>query len=175
MYSRSAKLLLVDVLAHTRADHWRTGHEELRRAFNQDRQVRRAEPGGTEAVDRAEPGRDHRNHRQVVHDVIPAWVDGYVGVPGSFQGLHAAAPARALDQPDDRQVQLVRELLGVDLLADDRGISRAAANGEVVTADDYLAAVQAPGSGHEIGRHEAGELAGLVISSGSGERPDLVK
>jgi hypothetical protein len=72
-------------------------------------------------------------------------------------------------------VQLVRELLGVDLLADDRGIGCAAANGEVVAADDHLAAVQAPGSGHEIGRDEAGELAGLVISSGSGEGPDLVK
>ena len=51
----------------------------------------------------------------------------------SARALHAAAPAGALDQPDHRQPELVGQLLGVDLLADDARVCRAAADREVVT------------------------------------------
>src|SRR6266702_8754083 len=61
--------------------------------MDQDGQVRRAEPGGAEPGDRAEPGGDDRHGGQVVDDVVPAWVDRDVSIAHLFEHLHAAGTA----------------------------------------------------------------------------------
>ena len=66
-------------------------------------------------------------------------------------------------------------MLGVDLLADDRRVGRAAADSEVVPADDDLAAADAPGPGDEVRGHEARQLPVVVIRSRSGQRSDLTE
>ena len=175
MNAGAAQRLLVDVLAGAALHHGRSGDEQLSSPLDQDRQVGRAQPGRAEAGDRAEAGGDHRHDGQVVDHVIPAGVHRHVGVPALLQRLHAAAAASALDEADDRQPQLVGELLGVDLLTRDRGVGRAAANGEVVAADDDLPAVDAACASDEVGGHEAFQLADRVVLSLAGQRTDLAE
>src|SRR4029077_20824358 len=92
-----------------------------------------------------------------------------------LDGLDRTAAARAVNQPDQRQAQLVRHLLGLDLLAADRGIGRAATHREIVSADHARAAFYPPAPEHEIGRLERLEFAIRAILRAPGERADFME
>ena len=176
MNAGAAQRLLVNVLAGAALHHRRAGHEQLGGALDQDRQVRRAQPGRTEAGDRAEAGRDHRDDRQVVDDVVPAGVHRHVGVAGLLERLDAAAAAGPFDQPDDRQPEFVRQLLGSRSAC--AMMPASAAPPRMVKSSPpttTLRPAMPPGAGDEVGRHEAGQLARIVISSRSGQRADLTE
>ncbi len=66
-------------------------------------------------------------------------------------------------------------MLGEDLLADDRGVGCAAADGEVITTDDHFPAADAARSGNEVGSREAGQPSVGVVASGSGQCPDFAE
>ena len=71
-------------------------------------------------------------------------------------------------------MQLARHPFGVYLLLEDRRVRRAAANGEVVTADDDGTALDAGATHHEVRGREAGQLT-LVVLGSSRERADFVE
>jgi hypothetical protein len=59
--------------------------------------------------------------------------------------------------------------------ARDGSVGGPAADREVVPAHHDLAPVDAAGSGDEVGRREARQLAVIVVDGRPGQRPDLVK
>ena len=88
---------------------------------------------------------------------------------------HRAAAAGAVDQAHDRQAQLVRHLLGTDLLLPNRGVRRAAAHREVVAGRDHVAPVDLAAAEDEVARREALELAVHVVTGASADGADLVE
>src|SRR5690606_12889545 len=118
--------------------------------------------------------------RQVLGDVVelrrgggePA---GQVGAAGRLDGLHRAAAAGALDDPDDRHAHLLRHPLRVALLLLDGGVGRAAADGEVVAGDDDGAAVDGAAADDAVGGRQADQLAVLVIGGTARDGADLAE
>src|SRR5206468_7971771 len=98
-----------------------------------------------------------------------------VGAAGRLDGLDRAAPAGALHDSHERQAQLVRHLLALQMLALDRGVGRTATHREVVAADDDRPAVEPRPAEHEVGRDELLEVVGGVVVGASRDLADLVK
>ena len=148
-----------------RVDDRRPGDEQRRGFLGHHRvvarrQARRAEPGH-----RAEPERDDRHEahirRRVVIGQVRADPARQVGAPGGLDRLDRAAAARALDDADDRQPQIVRHLLGHQRLFADRRVGRAAAHREIVADDDDRAAVDPGAAHHAVRRHQLDQPAVL--------------
>ena len=102
-----------------------------------------------------EAERDDGHSGEVLDDPLPTRVERHEAARHRLERLHRAAAAGPVDEPDDRQAQLVRHLLGMDLLLEDRRVGGAAAHREVVAADDDGAAVDAGPSHDEVGGREA--------------------
>ena len=79
-----------------------------------------------------------------------------------------------LDQPDQRQAQLVGHLLAHDVLFLDRGVGRAAADAEVAAAADR-ASVDPGTPEDEVRGQEVLEVVAAVIGREAGDGPDLVE
>ena len=173
MHGRTAELLLRQVLAGAAAHHRRPGGEELADAGHHDRQMRHDQPGRAEADRRSEASRDHRHQRQVVDHGIPGRVNRHVGVAGVVGGLHAAAAAGPVEQPHDRQPQVVRVLLGEDLLGVDRRVSRPAPDREVIGPEQHRPAVDPGRPGDEVGWQHRDEPAFGVVAAEPGQHADL--
>ena len=132
--------------------------------------TRRAEPRH-----RPERGRRHRHDRQVLHHEVEAGQRRHVGEAHLLERLDAAAAARAVHEPDEREAQVVGQALGVDGLLPDRGVGGAAADGEVVALHDRAAAVDAALADDRVRGQELGQLAVLVVGAAAGERSGLVE
>src|SRR5262249_40922356 len=100
---------------------------------------------------------------------------GQIGRALGLDGLHRTAAARALDDTDDRQAEVVRHLLRHQRFCGDRRIRRAATHGEIVADHDHGAAVDLGTAEHAIGRRQMLKLALLVIFADAGNRADFVK
>jgi hypothetical protein len=81
---------------------------------------------------------------------------------------HAAASS--LEEAHEGHAVLAREVFGVDALAQPRRRGRAPALGEVLSAHDARAPVDAPEAHHVVGGHEAGGAVsvGLLGVAGDG-------
>ncbi len=98
-----------------------------------------------------------------------------IGPALGLDGLDRTAAARTLDQAKDRQAQFVGHFFGIDGLFLDRRIGRAAANGEVVAADNHRAAIN-PAPPHDaVGGRMGGDIAIPVVFVGSGGGADFPK
>ena len=102
---------LLEVLADA-GHHRRARHEHGRRGLGHDRVVAGRQPRRAEARHRAQAQRDHGNGAEVVGEILvvelgDAELARQVGAAGRLDGLDRAAAARALDDADDRQPQLV--------------------------------------------------------------------
>src|SRR3984893_2581152 len=82
--------------------------------------------------------------------------------------------AGTVDETDDGDAQLASHLLGVHLLLEDGGVSRAAADGEVVAANHDRPAVDAAAAHYEVGGDDALQLGPLVLRL-AGQLADLVE
>ncbi len=170
----AAELLLGHRLAEA-GNHRRAGDEHLR-PFPHDQRIvagrhpRRAEPG-----DRPEREGDHGHRPHVVDDEIPRRIRGYVRVAVALQRAHRAAAAGTLDEADQRQPQLVRHLLGGDLLGLDPGVGGAAAHREIVADDDDAPPVEAGPAEHDVGGSEGLEAAAGTVLRLAGDGADLVQ
>ncbi len=133
------------------------------------------ETRGAETRNRTEAKTHDRNGGEIVDDVFPALHVGHIGALIDFQRLDRTAAAGAVDQTHDRQLQLVGHLLGIDLLGADRGIARAAAHGEIITADDNGTAVDAAAPHDEVAGKKFGHLTGFVVGRLAGDAADLVE
>ena len=100
---------------------------------------------------------------------------GEVGGARRLDGLDRAAAARALDDADDRQAEFARHLFRHQRLGGDRGVGRAAADGEIVADDHDRPAVDQPAAEHAIRRRERGEVAGGIVLGLAGDGADLVE
>ncbi len=169
-----AKLVLGDRPAEPRHDR-RPGDEHVRDALDHHRVVAGREPRRAQARDRAEPQRHDRHGAHVLHHPVPGRIGRHVGVALGLDGLDRAAAAGAVDQPHQRDAQLVRHLLGLHLLAADRGIGRPAAHGEIVAADHDRAAFDPAAPEHEIGGLKRLDLAVGAVFGPAGQRADLVE
>ena len=107
--------------------------------------------------------------------MLPARIERHEGAALGFQRLHRSAAARTVDEPHDRDAQIVRHAFGVHLLLEDRRVGRTAAHGEVVAADHDGASVDAPTAHDEVRRRGVDEIAVVVVRRAPGERADLVK
>ena len=121
----------------------RAGHEQLRGVPDDHREVRADHARGAEPGHRPERRGRHRHDREVLHHEVEAGQRRHVREAHLLERLDAAAAARAVHEPDERQPQVVRHALGVDGLLPDRGVGGAAADGEVVALHDRAAAVDA--------------------------------
>src|SRR2546426_2121497 len=171
---RAAELLLADLLADAALDDRRAGDEELARLPDHEREVRGHDAGRTEAGDRAHAGAHHRHLGEEGDDHVPGRVRGHVGALHLVERLDAAAAARAVDEADDGQPQLARHELAVALLVGDRRVGGAAADREVVAADDDTAAVDPSGTQHEVRRHDLDQAA-VLVAGFAGQRARLVE
>lgn len=162
-----------------RIDHRRPGDEQRRGLLGHDRimarrHARRAQPG-----DRAEPQRHDRHQAQVRCGVVVRQVradpPGQIGAPCRLDRLDRAAAARALDNADDRQPEIVRHLLRHQRFFADRRIGRAAAHREIVAGDDHRAAVNRRPAEHIVRRRQLDQVALVVVTRATGDRADLVK
>ena len=156
-------------------DDRRARDEQLRAAAHDHREVRADHAGGAEAGDRAERGRDDRHARQVLHDQVEARQRRHVGEAHLLERLDRPAAAGAVDQPHERDAQVVREPLGVDGLLPDRRVGGAAAHGEVVALHDGAAAVEAALADDRVGGQEVRQVALAVVAGATGQRPGLVE
>ena len=163
----AAQLLLGARLAQP-FHHRRAGDEHRRHLLHHDGVVAGGQPRRAQPGDRAEPQRHHRHDAHLVGDQVErgglGQAAGQVGAPGGLDRLDRAAAAGALDQPDDRHAVLRRHLLRHLRLALDRGIRRAAAQGEVVAGDDHRPAVHHAAAEHAVAGGEAGDGAGWSAS-----------
>src|SRR5262249_62108686 len=100
---------------------------------------------------------------------------GHVRAAGRLYGLDRAAAARSLDQTDQREAQLVRHLLTLEVLALDRGIGGSAAHGEVVAADHDGPSVEPGSAEDEVRWNELLEVVLLVVRRAACDLADLVK
>ena len=135
---------------------------------------------GTEACDRAEAERDHRHKPQIVGHVLVAHRGAaeaarQIGAARGLDGLYRTTTARALDDADDGQAQLVGHALGNDGFFRDGGIGRAAAHGEVVARDDDRTSVDRRATGNPVRRREALQLVLLVVAGHAGNGADLAQ
>ena len=138
------------------------------------------EPRRAEARHRAEPQRHHRHVAEGRGEILVAHarvaeLTRQVGTPRRLDGLDRAAAARALDDADDRQAQLVGHALGQDRLHVDGGVGRPAAQGEVVAQHDDRPAVDRGATHDAIGRRELGQLVVGVVFGLAGDGADLVE
>ena len=138
------------------------------------RHSRRAEPGN-----RAESQRHDRNPPEIGGRVIVGEVrtdpPRQVGAPGCLDRLDRTAAARALDNADDRQAQIMRHLLRHQRLLADRRIGRPAAHREIVARDDDRAAVDRRPAKHVVRRGQFDQIPVLVVPRLACNRADLVK
>ncbi len=130
---------------------------------------------GAEASHGAEPEHHARYGGDVRDHPFPARHAGHVGAAGRLDGLDRAAAARALDQTDERQPQLVGHLLAQQMLLLDRRVGRATAHGEVVSADDDGATVDTGATEDEVRRREARQIIGAVIGRLARDLAELVE
>ena len=100
---------------------------------------------------------------------------GHVGAPGGLDGLHRPAAARALDDADQRQAQLVGHLLALVVLALDGGVGGAAPHREVVAAHDHRPAVEPRPAEDEVGRRQLLQVVLGVVGGLPGDLADLVE
>src|SRR5205823_11566860 len=100
---------------------------------------------------------------------------GQIGSATRFNRLHRAAAARAFDHANDRKAKIMRHFLGHQRLGRYRGVSRAAAHGEIVTDHDHGAAVDLAAAEHAVGRRQVLEFAVFVVLGDAGNRADLVE
>ena len=124
-------------------------------SLHDHREVRAHHARGAEPRDRAERGGRHRHDRQVLHHEVEAGQRRHVREAHVLERLDAAAAAGAVDEPDEREPEVVRHALGEDGLLPDRGVGRAAADREVVALHDGAAAVDAALADDRVGRQEA--------------------
>ena len=116
----AAELLLVERLADAR-DHRRSRHEHGGGRFRHDRVVAGRQPRRAEARHRAQPQGDDGHGAEVVGEILVAELGDaelarQIGAPRRLDGLDRAAAARAFDDADDGQPQLVGHALGQDRL-----------------------------------------------------------
>ena len=119
----------------------------------------------TKARGGSESKRDHGHGVEIGHHVAPAGDRGDIGRADLFERLDRPAAARAVDHADDRQLELVRHLLGLHHLAADPGIRRAAANGEIIGGGNHRAAVDLRLAEQEGGRKDGFEIAVFVVAA----------
>ena len=154
-------------------DHRGAGDHHLA-LLGHDREMRGDEARGRQSGDRAHRCRGDRHRLQRARDRAKSWRRGDRLADSTAAGPGNAAAA-ALVQADQRHFVLQRQFLGIDALAQARSVGRAALEGEVLAADD----AGAPGDGtkaeDEIGRREAGEIAGGVALGAAGRRAELAK
>src|SRR4030095_16376806 len=81
----------------------------------------------------------------------------------------------ALDDPHQRQAQLLRHLLPLEVLAFDGGVRRAAGHGEGGAADHHRPPVEPRPPEHEIGGHELLEVIARIVEGAPSNLPELVK
>ena len=174
--ARPAEPLLVGRLAHAghRDDGW-AGNEQLRRSLHDDREVGADHARRAEARHRSERRGHHGNDREVLHDEVEPRQRRHVGEPHLLERLHAAAAARAVHEPDEREAQVVRQPLRVHGLLPDRRVGGAAADGEVVARHDRAAPVDAALADDRVRGQELAQLPVLVIGPAAGQRTGLVK
>jgi len=137
--------------------------------------VRGHDPRGAQPGDGSQRGGDHRHAGEVVHRDLHAGDERHVGVAHRLQRLDRAAASRPVDEPHERQAQIVRHPLGVDHLLPDRGVGSAAADREVVALHHGGAPVDLPLAEDHVGRQEGLELAAGVVGGSARERARLVE
>ena len=106
---------------------------------------------------------------------VPVGVGGDIGAAERGVGAHAAAAAGAVDEADDREAELARGLLAPAHLVADGAVGGAAADGEVIAADDDRPAIDGPPAGDKVGWCEGLDLAVLVVLDSACERADFSK
>ena len=171
----AAERLLVGRLAHRRRYHRRAGDEQLAAAAHDHGEVRRHHARRPEPRHGPERRGHHGHDRHVLHgDLHPGHVR-HVGEAHLLERLDRAAAARAVDEPRQRQPQVVRHPLRVDHLLPDRGVRGAAADREVIRLHDEPAPVGLALPDDHVGRHERLELAVGAVARDAGQRARLVE
>ncbi len=171
----AAELVLGELLAQA-LDHRRPGDEERGEVLHHDRVVRGGEVRGAEAR-RPSRGRAPRagSCAMLLTTHSQPSTPGTLARPVVSIVLTEPAAARALDQADQRQAQVVRHPLALVVLAPDGRVGRAAAHGEVVAADHDRAAVDLGAPEHEVRRGEGDQVVVRVVARAAGDLADLVE
>jgi hypothetical protein len=131
-------------------------------------------PRRSQARHRTQRGAHDRDPREVRDDQLEGRERRDVGEPHRLQRLDAAAPARAVHQPDERDAQVAGHPLGERHLLPDRGVRRASADREVIALHDRPPTVDPPAAHDHVGGGEVGQLAILVVAR-AGQYAGLVE
>src|SRR5271170_2159806 len=107
--------------------------------------MRGRHPRRTDTRNRAHTSRDDRYRTHHRHDDIEAGHLRHIGALEGFEAAHAAATASPIDEPNDRDAQIVREQFAIAVLVADGGIGGAAADCEVSATDHDHTAVDLAG------------------------------
>ena len=173
---RAAQGLLAERLLQRPFHDLRPGHQDLAAFPGHDREMRGDQTRGRQTGDGAEGrgGDRHRPHGPC-HRLEARSVEHRAADCLGAAARAGDTAAAALVQPDQRQQVLQRQLLGVDALAQSRFVGRAAAQREILAADDTRPVIYLAEPEHEIGRRETFQAAVLGPLGGAGARADLAE
>ncbi len=159
----AAEFLLGQVLADAPFDDRRSRDEQLTRPAHHHREVRRRHPRRADSRDRSHASRDHRHLAHQFYQHVEIRIRRHVGPLDRLERSHAAAASGSVHQPNDRDMQLMRDQFRIAALVADIRVRRTAAHREVVAADHDAPPVDSSRAADKVRRHDRRERLALVF------------
>ena len=137
--------------------------------------MRGRDPGRPEPGYGAQGRRDHGHLGEKRDGHLPVGIRGNIRAFDLLVRFDTSTAAGAIDQPHDGKAKFEGSFLAPAHLVAHCAVGGAAADREVVAANDDPAALDEPSPGDEIGRGQAGQSPGFVVDRLAGQRTDFSK